>query len=65
MKPPIYYWILALGVYLFLALAYLILEKVIKVKSISIKKSKIFTKKVGAFWIAGTIVVFIYPILPW
>tara|TARA_B100001250_G_scaffold284051_1_gene246094 strand:+ start:267 stop:479 length:213 start_codon:yes stop_codon:yes gene_type:complete len=64
-NPPIYYWGIGLGIYLFMGLLFVFLEQILKIKSISNLRSKFFSKKVGAFWVSGSIIVIIYPMLPW
>tara|TARA_S200000501_G_scaffold165946_1_gene156342 strand:+ start:899 stop:1111 length:213 start_codon:yes stop_codon:yes gene_type:complete len=64
-NPLIYYWGVGLFIYLFLGLIFGFLEKIFKKKSISNIRSWIFSKKVGAFWVSGSLVVIIYPFLPW
>ena len=64
-NPLIYYWGVGLFIYLFLGLILGYLEKIFEIKSISNIRSRIFSKKVGAFWISGSIIVIMYPLLPW
>ena len=64
-NPPIYYWVVGLSIYLFMGLIFVFLEKILNIKSISNLRCRVFSKKVGAFWISGSIIVFIYPLLPW
>ena len=57
-----FYWGQALGVYLLVAFIAFLLEKVFKMKPISIFGLRILSKEIGLFWLIGTIIVFLLPI---
>ena len=62
---PIYYWVIGLITYLSMGLLFALFENILKVEFMSNLRSIIFSRKVGAFWVSGSLIVIIYPFLPW